>query len=62
MLCVSVAVGIAKTAMIAYTRVAIVIREKFIGPKILGIEVQGHNHGSFYTKTFNRAEVSLTTF
>ena len=47
MLCVSVAVGIAKTAMIAYTRVAIVIREKFIGPKILGIEVQGHEHGSF---------------
>ena len=51
-----------RTTMIAYTRVAIVIREKFIGPKILGIEVQGHNHGSFYTKTFNRAEVSLTTF
>ena len=48
MLCVSVAVGIAKTAMIAYTRVAIVIREKFIGPKILGIEVQGHEHGFFF--------------
>ena len=44
------------------TRMAIVIREKFIGPKIRGVEVQGHEHGSFYTKTFNRAEVSLTTF
>ena len=38
-----------RTAMIAYTRVAIVIREKFIGPKILGIEVQGHEHGSFFS-------------
>ena len=30
----------------AYTRVAIVIREKFIGPKIRGVEVQGQEHGS----------------
>ena len=29
MLCVSVAVGIAKTAMTAYTRVVMTIREKF---------------------------------
>jgi len=27
-----------------------VIREKFIRPKILGIEVQGHKHGSFFYK------------
>ena len=40
--------------MTAYTRVAIVIREKFIRPKILGIEVQGHKHGSFYIKTYKR--------
>ena len=37
-----------RTTMIAYTRGAIVIREKFIRPKTLGIEVQGHKHGSFY--------------
>ena len=47
MLCVEVAVRW-KNPMIAYTRVAIVIREKFIGPKILGIEVQGHEHGFFF--------------
>ena len=40
-----------RNTMTAYTRVAIVIREKFIRPKILGIEVQGHKHGSFYIKT-----------
>ena len=34
----------------AYTRVAIVIREKFIRPKTLGIEVLGHKHGSFFPK------------
>ena len=28
------------------TRMAIVIREKFIGPKIRGVEVQGQEHGS----------------
>ena len=43
-----------RNTMTAYTRVAIVIREKFIGPKILGIEVQGHKHGSFYIKTYKR--------
>ena len=37
-----------RNTMTAYTRVAIVIREKFIGPKILGIEVQGHEHGFFF--------------
>ena len=30
------------------TRMAIVIREKFIRPKIRGVEVQGHKHGSFF--------------
>ena len=30
------------------TRMAIVIREKFIRPKIRGVEVQGHEHGSFF--------------
>ena len=35
--------------MTAYTRVAIVIREKFIRPKTLGIDVQGHEHGSFFS-------------
>ena len=29
------------------TRMAIVIREKFIRPKIQGVEVQGLEHGSF---------------
>ena len=47
MLCVSVAVW-SKNAKIAYSRVAIVIREKFIRLKALGIEVQGHKHGSFF--------------
>jgi len=32
------------------TRMAIVIREKFIRPKIRGVEVQGHKHGSFFPK------------
>ena len=30
------------------TRMAIVIREKFIRPKIRGVEVQGQEHGSFF--------------
>ena len=37
-----------KSTMTAYSRVAIVIREKFIRLKALGIEVQGYSHGSFY--------------
>ena len=40
----------------AYTRVAIVIREKFIRPKTLGIEVQGHKHGSFSPNIINSFE------
>ena len=47
MLCVSVAVW-SKNARTAYLRVAIVIREKFIRLKALGIEVQGHKDGSFF--------------
>ena len=43
-----------RTTMIAYTRVAIVIREKFIGPKILGIEVQGQTHGYFFILLIDR--------
>ena len=42
----------AKGARSAYTRAVKVIREKFIRPKILGVEVQGHEHGSFYSKTY----------
>ena len=45
-----------RTTMIAYTRVAIVIREKFIRPKTLGIEVQGHKHGSFSPNIINSFE------
>ena len=36
--------------MTAYTRVAIVIREKFIRPKILGIEVQDISMALFLKK------------
>ena len=46
MLCASVAVW-SKNARIAYARAVKVIREKFIRLKALGIEVQGHEHGSF---------------
>ena len=38
----------AKGARSAYTRAVKVIREKFIRLKALGIEVQGHEHGSFF--------------
>ena len=36
-----------RTTMIAYTREVTAIREKFVGLKTLGIEVQGQEHGSF---------------
>ena len=52
MLCVEVAIR--KCAGVAQTRAVKVIREKFIRPKVLDVEVQGWTHGSFYSKTSKR--------
>ena len=39
---------VVRNTMTAYTREVTAIREKFVGLKTLGIEVQGQEHGSFF--------------